>query len=346
MLRRIVSNQQGMALVLTLLAVSFLVALTVQLALRVDWQLQAAANLSANVQAEAMLLGGLNLARAALLTDQKANDYDGPHDGWAVLDPEATEELFAPGTVSIQVEDLSGRLQINALVPEQQASTGGGRRPGPAGQQQADPAAALRDAWLRLLTSGRFAVEDEEQARALLDALLDWLDKDDDERPAGAEDSYYGSLDPPYKCGNGPLLRVEELLLVRGWSKTLLYGDQEHPGLIGFITTAPGDGTVNINTAPEPVIQALAPGLSEEMVTDLVDFRKEEENAELLSSPNWYKQVVPGDIDLNRDKLLTVKSSAFLVTVTVKSDTLQKTGKGVVIREEQGGQVLRSWQVQ
>src|SRR4029077_14453401 len=44
------------------------------------------------------------------------------------------------------------------------------------------------------------------------DAILDWLDPDDEQRELGAEVDYYSGLSPPYGAKNGPLDTVEELL--------------------------------------------------------------------------------------------------------------------------------------
>src|SRR6476660_7950622 len=58
----------------------------------------------------------------------------------------------------------------------------------------------------------------------IADAILDWIDPDDDQRDSGAERDYYTSLDPPYAPRNGPLGSIEELLLVRGVTPALLFG--------------------------------------------------------------------------------------------------------------------------
>jgi hypothetical protein len=58
----------------------------------------------------------------------------------------------------------------------------------------------------------------------IADAILDWLDPDDEPRELGAEVDYYSRLTPPYGCKNGPVDTVEELLLVRGVTPQLLFG--------------------------------------------------------------------------------------------------------------------------
>ena len=65
------------------------------------------------------------------------------------------------------------------------------------------------------------------------DAILDWLDPDDDARELGAEVAYYSGLNPPYSPKNGPLDTIEELLLVRGVTPQLLLGmDTNRNGMI------------------------------------------------------------------------------------------------------------------
>jgi type II secretory pathway component PulK len=68
---------------------------------------------------------------------------------------------------------------------------------------------------------------------ALADAILDWIDPDDDQRESGAERDYYSSLEPPYAPRNGPLGSIEELLLVKGVTPALLFGaDLNRNGVI------------------------------------------------------------------------------------------------------------------
>ena len=85
---------------------------------------------------------------------------------------------------------------------------------------------------------------DEEKQRELLmtmpgvtedvaDAILDWIDEDEEPREYGAELEYYSTLDPPYQPKNGPLDTIEELLLVRGVTPELLFGlDTNHNGMV------------------------------------------------------------------------------------------------------------------
>ncbi len=65
------------------------------------------------------------------------------------------------------------------------------------------------------------------------DAILDWIDADSTARFQGAENEYYQSLPQPYTATNGPIGSLDELLLVRGVTPELLYGeDTNQNGLI------------------------------------------------------------------------------------------------------------------
>jgi type II secretory pathway component PulK len=77
----------------------------------------------------------------------------------------------------------------------------------------------------------------------IADSILDWLDTDDQPREYGAETEYYSTLQPPYQPKNGPLSTVEELLLVRGVTPALLFGnDVNRNGRID-----PDEATSNIS---------------------------------------------------------------------------------------------------
>ena len=68
----------------------------------------------------------------------------------------------------------------------------------------------------------------------IADAIMDWIDEDDEAREYGCEfNDYYKGLNPTYTPKNGPLDSVEELLLVRGVTPALLFGaDANHNGII------------------------------------------------------------------------------------------------------------------
>ena len=95
------------------------------------------------------------------------------------------------------LEDESSRLNLNVLLILDKQVAGSGRT---------------------LLMGLPGMTED------VADAILDWLDPDDEPRELGCEVEYYSGLSPPYAAKNGPVDTVEELLLVRGVTPQLLFG--------------------------------------------------------------------------------------------------------------------------
>jgi len=79
--------------------------------------------------------------------------------------------------------------------------------------------------------------------------IVDWVDADDTPGSGaavagggaiGAENSHYQSLGNPYKCKNGPLNSLDELLLVKDVTAQLLYGTDQNRNGISDDTTGGG----------------------------------------------------------------------------------------------------------
>ena len=51
---------------------------------------------------------------------------------------------------------------------------------------------------------------------AIANAIIDWIDPDEDAARGRGRKRHYSGMDPPYRCKNGPLDSLEELLLVQG----------------------------------------------------------------------------------------------------------------------------------
>jgi hypothetical protein len=131
----------------------------------------------------------------------------------------------------------------------------------------------------------------------LIESFLDWVDADDKARTEGAEtEDYYATLKPPYKAANRPLDTVEELLLVKGFNRAILFGgtldtgfEKEEPrslsGIADLLTTY-GDGKVNINSASPRVLMTL-PGVDDLIAGTIVEEREgwKDDKGKRRSSP-------------------------------------------------------------
>ena len=321
-------DEQGMALLVTIMTVSLLVAVTLQFNKTTWQQFVVANNYQVNTQLDAIADSGINIALALLQEDGTENDNDSLLESWATLDQEKFEKVFPSGSLQIKIVDLSGRLQINSLVQKNaensDAADGGNTE------------SAVRQLFLNLLMSGAFQIEDETEARSILDAIIDWLDVDDKESDLGAENSYYQSLAKPYSCRNGPIQYIEELLLIKGITPELLFGKGDQKGLADYLTVSGDDGKININTAPLLVIKSFDTLISDELLKKLDIYRTDKEHAESLANPNWYQEIDgwPGDIVLEQ-KLLTVTSSYFQIIATGNLNALARRMEVVAERSRE-----------
>jgi DNA uptake protein ComE-like DNA-binding protein len=92
---------------------------------------------------------------------------------------------------------------------------------------------------------------------SLTDALLDFLDADDVPRPEGAEQEYYDALPQPYRMHNGPLSTVEQLLLVRGFSPSVVLGEDANRNF----SLDPNEDDGDERDPPDDADGRLQPGL-------------------------------------------------------------------------------------
>jgi general secretion pathway protein K len=118
-----------------------------------------------------------------------------------------------------------------------------------------------------------------ENADVIVDSILDWKDPDDLHRLNGAESDYYLSLPNPYRAKNANFDTVEELLLVRGVTPEILYGDGEKQGMIRHLTTSPETSFgINVNAAPREVLMAI-PGMTAALADLVIADRESDDPA-------------------------------------------------------------------
>ncbi|MBU1419791.1 MAG: type II secretion system minor pseudopilin GspK [Proteobacteria bacterium] len=339
-MRQVLDNHRGMALLLVISLVSVLAIVTLQFNREMRQDYVASASLRNSVRLGVIVRSGTTLAELILLKDQEENNFDSLHDSWALLSEEDLSLLFAPETLELAVSDEGGKFQINAMVTRKkqgQVSTSTNDK------QQVQHEIDVRNILWRLLRAEPYLVEDGE-ARGIIDALIDWMDggDGDGEEEYGAEDNYYRSLDPPYSCKNGPVESIEELLLVKGITRDLLYGTDERPPLAPLLTAWENDGKININTADPLLLQSLNQGMDKEIAEAMISYREDENNRELLASKEWYKNVpsFPGDIELQKD-LIKTKSNFFKIEATAGFETQKKKVTATVERQDNAIFLLR-----
>jgi hypothetical protein len=196
---------------------------------------------------------------------------------FTVLAPFIDEEGLSMGGVRYGLEDESTRLNLNLLLVADDILPGSGRD---------------------LLMALPGMTED------VADAILDWMDEDEDTRDYGAESlDYYSTLTPAYEPRNGPLQSVEELLLVRGVLPELLFGsDFNRNGAVDpheqSMATSLGMGGVSAGLSTTATADSLA-ALPERGWSSYLTIYSNERNANSVGLPRIY---------LNGDDLETLQS--------------------------------------
>jgi general secretion pathway protein K len=166
-----------------------------------------------------------------------------------------------------------------------------------------------------------------QEADEIVDAILDWIDADDEPRGNGAEEGYYASLQPPYACKNKEFQALEELLLVKAMTQEIFDKVKGH-------VTIYSSGTVNLNTAGKPVLQAL--GMSAGLAEKVLHFRKGPDGREVTKDDNIFESVeVAGNALGSAESLSPEETNQFdnaIATglVSVRSDNFQGTSLGML----------------
>ena len=191
-----------------------------------------------SVQAHLLADSGVQMARLFLAQDQETQidsggHYDNPtrFRSQLVLDDDSpvgrgrftiiSPSMEDDGGTGIRygLEDESIRLNLNILLYADKQAAGAGRT-------------------LLMALPG--------MTEEIADAILDWIDPDDETREFGAEIDEYSGYTPPYAPKNGPLETVEELLLVRGITPALLFGsDANRNGIADAHEAATNIGDVD-----------------------------------------------------------------------------------------------------
>lgn len=259
------NGQKGVALVLTLLILTLLVVAGLELNRAVRVEANLAGNFRDLTQAHYIAQSGVESARALIQEDEPS--YDALEEKWAQFEFLAylSLMLFNEGRFSGQIVDESAKFNPNGLIDPY----------GNVDQKKKNQLERL----LNLLGHDP----------GVIDAILDWLDPDDQKRPLGAEKEYYTAQKNPYAPKNGPLDSLGELLLVKGMDSPTFYGTEEKEGLGNYLTIY-SEGKININTANLPVLTSLSPKVDQAMAQAVLDYRNKKpfrKTEELRSLPGW-----------------------------------------------------------
>lgn len=335
------SNDRAFAVLIALVAVTVLTIMAGAFAYAMKVETQLAANTNDDEQFYWIGRGGveracwwLNLEGSQGFSSKQQYWAGGPGDGPETNTLLAAESLsgfaIGEGTVTISMEECESKININ----------------------RADEP-LLRQV---LTTQGADAGAISE----VTDSILDWIDPDDNTRPAGAESDYYLGLTPSYYAKNAPIDNLDELQLIKGVTRDLYTGEapaantpfarhqlgfghapgQEATYAFGLrdVFTAHSLGQVNLLTADDKVLQCL-PGLDTAAVQAIETARESDPPArtvaQLLTAAAGGNPAIVGQLG----SYVGVMGNTYEIHATATIGPLSHEYTAVVYRDPRSGHV-------
>ncbi len=256
------SNKQAAALIVAIWVVGLLSLLVGSFAFQAHLEARITSYYRKRLQAETLAKAGVERARVLMVystearrrlgSDPSAEEMEKPF--WQEARhlargiPVRLSEQLGPGTIHLTIAHEPARININRI-------------------NEAD--------WARILELCRVP---ERLWDGLIDAFMDWTAPQEQPRLDGVDPEYYLDMDPPYKPRGAPVESIDELLMIRGFTREIVYGgmhedaltdDPTMTGLSDLFTTF-GENKINVNAASRRVLMAALPGLDETTAQDII----------------------------------------------------------------------------
>ncbi|BFM09593.1 type II secretion system minor pseudopilin GspK [Halioxenophilus aromaticivorans] len=242
-----IQRQSGAVMIAALMIFVLVVSLSVGMGAHHQRSLMRAESRFHGNQAREYLFGAEQMGMFALDQDYKSDQENG-----AMVD--SLDEFWAQpqtfpldeGVMEGEIIDAQSRLDVNRLGVLADAEDEAG--PTSPKRFTADQRRFIR--LLQLLNEEQ--PMDVSAAIEILEAIVDWIDADDQEFGfGGAESLYYQRQDPPVTPANRLLTSVTELRWVKGMTPELFAALQP------YITALPAGAGLNINTVDRTLLRTI-----------------------------------------------------------------------------------------
>ncbi len=282
-------SEKGIAIIMVLWVITILVTLVISFSFLIRTDAYSTIFFKEGIQKKLIAEGGLERAILEIYHRQTYREQTVTLEGNEVvrIDGRPYTGSLGPGTYTFRLLSESGKIDVNKMTD----LTG----------------MVLKNLLLN------FKVP-QETADIIVDSILDWIDTDNLRRLNGAEDEYYLSLPVPYRARNAPLDTLEELLLVKGVTPAILFGNSEQKGIIYYLTIYGTSSKININAAPREVLAAL-PGITPEAVQRMIDQRERVEfkSVQDIQAVSGLNLSTFGQyIDMAETNVYSIESTGFL----------------------------------
>ena len=254
---------------------------------------------------------GLNIAIAAVKNSPDTHLAKSAKDLFSGENPIALDQ----GECVIAVSEESGKLNVNLLKEEN----------GKLNRIRIDQMLKLID------TLNQDGSDDSQIDYGIVPSIIDWIDSDDEitslpfvkHKNQGAESGYYGRLDRSYRCRNGSVETIEELLLVKGMSPDVF-------GRLRDYLTVYGDGKININSASRLMILSLSEKMDAALAQVIIERRRLkpfESVAELRDLPGMTDSIY---VEISRTLTVDPKDRYYNVTSRGGVEGLDRTVAAII----------------
>ena len=280
---------QGSAIILALITVALAAGIAAALLATLGSAVDGASGRHQQTQARLLAQAATDWARNILAEDARTTAVDHLQEPWTIrVPPTPVEQNGLEGEVSGEIEDWSGRFNINNLAPDGQ------------------PDETARQEFERLLSS----LNVRANANSLSLRIQQWLstktaDKNDKD---GQVKKTAHTINTQDGGPHAALADITELRALSGVDDALMA--QINP----FVIAAPAPSKVNINTAPAEILAAVIDGLGMDQARVIAAQRDQAWFRDMADLKNR----LPQGITLNENRL-DVRSRFFLVTGRTRS---------------------------
>jgi len=302
------ARQRGIALLVAI--VMFAIATTVAAAITYN-KAMAARRAAATFTLEQAVQAGMAAESfaAIVLEDNGNKNKTQINDAWA--EPFGPVEIEGTGVwIQAQLEDLSGRFNLNSLVSLQ---------PGPQpNTYKADPhqVQVFQEILRSLDIDLRYA-----------DLLVDWIDPDSQPEPQGAEDTMYLTQVPPYRPPNTFITHTSELLALPG------FGAENYAKIAPLVAALPNDEKVNTCTASGLVLDATANDPQGNVAYRTQDLKKDREKGCWPINADFVNSIIDANAKTAAQPRVAEKSSWFRLRTNIRIGTAEFVLYSVLLRE-------------
>lgn len=313
---RCVKKEEGFVLLTVIILVAVITSIIYDLVYKQFIDTKRSTAMSHQSQALILQWGAESWVKKELRRDKDKNNFDYKVESWSQPLPPVD---FNGGSISGFITDKNACLNINNLAIK--------------GRQGEYWSESL----IRILNEKGIEFDS-------LDGLKDWIDKDSEPRALGAEKNDYLLESPPYQAANFGLLSLNELKVIKGF-KSL--SDKELKDLSTSVCTLPGSTKVNINTAPEELIHALIPGLSDSVILSWIKLR---ELAPAHTINDFYSALkTVGSTENALDKIpigvLSVSSDYFMLNSFIRFGDMESRISTLLLRNGKRVGSIGRWQL-